>query len=137
VSPNFKNLVTNLMYYLPPVAWAVGIFVASSIPARSFPESVIFTQDKLLHMLAYFGFAFFLHRAFIHNRAYAWVRSRAAILTILVVALYGASDEFHQHFVPGRSMDFFDWVADALGGVLLILLVGYLARRKPSGTSRV
>jgi VanZ family protein len=28
---------------------------------------------------------------------------------------YGASDEVHQAFVPGRSADPADWAADALG----------------------
>jgi len=34
---------------------------------------------------------------------------------ILVGALYGASDEWHQSFVSGRQVSVLDWVADLCG----------------------
>lgn len=40
---------------------------------------------------------------------------------ILVGALYGLTDEFHQIFVRGRSPDWTDWIADVVG-----VLCGYL-----------
>ena len=45
---------------------------------------------------------------------------RAAFGAWLVVALFGASDEWHQSFVPGRSSDFGDWIADTLGATVAI-----------------
>jgi VanZ family protein len=39
--------------------------------------------------------------------------------------LYAFTDELHQHFVPGRSVEFADWVADSHGaaaGVALYLI---------------
>jgi len=33
----------------------------------------------------------------------------------LAVAAYGAIDEFHQSFVPGRTPSVGDWAADAIG----------------------
>jgi VanZ family protein len=42
-------------------------------------------------------------------------------LMILVGALYGATDEWHQVFVRGRSPDLGDWVADVVG-----VVVGYM-----------
>jgi VanZ family protein len=41
-------------------------------------------------------------------------------LFILVGVLYGVTDEFHQAFVPGRSVSVFDWIADVVG-----VLMGY------------
>jgi VanZ family protein len=41
-------------------------------------------------------------------------------LPLAIGVLYGASDEWHQAFVGGRSADPVDWVADAVG-----VLVGY------------
>ena len=38
----------------------------------------------------------------------------------LLTVLYGASDEFHQWFVPGRFCDFQDWLADGVGASLVI-----------------
>lgn len=37
---------------------------------------------------------------------------------LLVGALYGLSDEWHQMFVPGRFADPRDWIADLVGLVL-------------------
>ena len=51
--------------------------------------------------------------------------------------LYGASDEWHQGFVRGRSPDVADWLADvmgvAVGYVVLLALLGWLAGRKQRG----
>lgn len=48
-------------------------------------------------------------------------------------ALYAATDEWHQAFVPRRAPDLGDWAADmlgVLGGYALVLfLLGWLARR--------
>ena len=43
-------------------------------------------------------------------------------------SLFGASDEFHQSFVPGRDTDVFDWVADTLGATAGALV--WLGARK-------
>lgn len=45
----------------------------------------------------------------------------AAILPI--VAAIGATDEFHQTFLPGRQAGFDDWLADLAGGMLALLIV--------------
>jgi VanZ family protein len=49
-------------------------------------------------------------------------------------ALYGATDEWHQAFVPRRSPDLADWVADvtgvALGYTVLLILLGWWAGRR-------
>jgi VanZ family protein len=36
----------------------------------------------------------------------------------LVASFYGATDEIHQFYVPGRTMEVYDWIADTLGGLL-------------------
>lgn len=41
-------------------------------------------------------------------------------LALLLVSAFGASDEIHQSFTPGRSADFRDWVADTLGAATAI-----------------
>ena len=44
----------------------------------------------------------------------------AALGAWLLVALYAASDEWHQSFVPGRFADLGDWIADTLGAAVAI-----------------
>jgi VanZ family protein len=44
------------------------------------------------------------------------------MLTLMLVAgiasLYGATDEVHQLFVPGRNCNAWDWAADTVGAAL-------------------
>lgn len=48
---------------------------------------------------------------------------------VMVSSLYGLSDEFHQSFVPGRTPDVFDLVADVGGAAIGALGVVFLRRR--------
>jgi VanZ family protein len=43
---------------------------------------------------------------------------RSAILTVVIVSAYGATDEWHQMFVPLRSSDVYDWMTDTLAAVI-------------------
>ena len=71
-------------------------------------------SDKLEHALAYSGLGALLLRALAGGLRRP-VTARAAVLAVAIAALYGASDEFHQHFVPHRSMDAYDLLADTAG----------------------
>jgi len=49
-------------------------------------------------------------------------RKRRPAFVLLVTAFacsaYGAVDELHQYFVPGRNCNVWDWLADTLGAFL-------------------
>ena len=49
---------------------------------------------------------------------------------IVITLAYAASDELHQHFVPGRHGTPVDWVIDATGVLIAILAVGVAERRR-------
>jgi VanZ family protein len=55
-----------------------------------------------------------------------WPPARVALVAIATISTFGAIDETHQLFTPGRSGgDVFDWTADTLGaaaGTWAILL---------------
>lgn len=68
--------------------------------------------DKLAHAVFFFVFALLLAR-FV-SLAIAWV--------IVFALLVGAADEIHQLFLPGREAGWDDWLADAIG-VCLVLVV--------------
>jgi VanZ family protein len=48
------------------------------------------------------------------------------LTALAFVALVGAVDEIHQYWIPGRSMEFFDWLSDAAGGGMGALLAAIL-----------
>ncbi len=69
-------------------------------------------QDKMLHTILYFGLGILLFLT-LKNSGRSVIA--ALILAILIGAFYGASDEIHQMFVPGRTADVMDFAADVTG----------------------
>jgi VanZ family protein len=55
-------------------------------------------------------------------------RSAQVWLATSIASLYGISDEFHQSFVPGRTPDVVDWLADTSGALLAVLLIAHFSR---------
>lgn len=110
---------------LGALVWGALIFWASSQP-NPFPQLPrgLFDHDKLLHAAAYAVLGALVLAALGGVPLRPWV---ALSLTIAVGTAYGASDEWHQSFVPNRSSDPGDLAADAVGvaagaaGVALIL----------------
>jgi VanZ family protein len=92
------------------------IVIASSRSAVEGPSVRNF--DKVAHFSVYGLLATLVVRALISARAF-WA--------IVIVSIFGLSDELHQHFTPGRSMEFMDWVADTLGATLAVGLYTYWA----------
>jgi VanZ family protein len=53
------------------------------------------------------------------------------LCAVVLVSLFGISDEFHQSFTPGREVEFADWMADTLGaGLAVTLYVNWSAYRR-------
>jgi len=102
--------------FVPALAYAAIIFFlsAQSDPLPFLPRE-LFLQDKLLHAAEYAVLGGLLVPAL----RLAGLGPRTALLAAVVIAsAYGAGDEFHQSFVPGRSADVADWVADTGGGAI-------------------
>ena len=85
-------------------------------------------SDKVIHFTAYASL----------GAAMGWaarVRDfRHAVQWIVVVSLLGAADEWHQKFIPSRSMDVHDWMADTAGAAAGLSLVTALTRRRESAS---
>ena len=103
----------HTILWAPPLICAALIFYFSS---ESDPLPVLTTHvwDKALHATEYAGFAMLLSRAF---RGEGIGRAWSIVLAMIVAGVYGASDELHQLFTPGRDSSILDWTADAVGAV--------------------
>ena len=91
-----------------------AIFAVSSLHEAPLPAH---TSDKLAHAVAYAGLGGTLGRALAGGLGQALPVGRMATGWAIAVA-YGASDEWHQHLVAGRSSDPEDLVADAIGAAV-------------------
>jgi VanZ family protein len=88
------------------------VFYASSL--SELPAIASGVSDKLEHAFAYAGLGALLLRALAGGLRRP-VTATTAVLAVTIAAIYGASDELHQHFVPYRSMDAYDLLADTAG----------------------
>ena len=118
-------------YAMPTLVWTICIFIASSIPSPEMPGFSIFEMDKVIHLGVYFVLAACVFTACSHAEAPLYLQSHKIAATILFVAVYGALDEFHQYFVPGRAVEFFDWLADVSGAFVFIFLFYVWKRLRP------
>jgi hypothetical protein len=109
----------RLLAWAPLLVWLALVFVASSIPGRDMPAASFFRFDKLIHAAVY---------AVLGALAY---RGSGRVWVALAIALaWGASDELHQSFVPGRSPELLDLVADGVGGAVGALLAHLWTSRR-------
>ncbi len=114
-----RDATRRRLAWLPAAGWALLIFVLSAQPRLPSPPGV---NDKQAHGFAY-GVLAVLCLAGLTGGRLRRV-SRGAVTAALVIAvLYGVSDEFHQSFVPGRTPDVADVIADAIGAAAALGIV--------------
>ena len=114
----------------PAVAQMIAIFTFSS--QENLTEVPGGFTDHQGHFIGYALLAILLVRA-LASATWRGVGTRAVVLAIAIAVLYGASDEFHQRFVTGRSATVDDWIADTLGvitGALAVLVVARIIQRR-------
>lgn len=104
-----------------PFVVALGILAATSWPR---PPAMPNNSDKVVHLLSYA----------LLGASLAWAARPRAVGTALLwfgaASLFGAVDEWHQKFIPSRSADVRDWLADTTGAAAGVSLVTALLRRR-------
>jgi VanZ family protein len=113
----------------PAALWAAVLFLLSGWSGLNvdLPSGA----DKFVHAGLYLVLGLSL----------AWGKVRTGlgvpgVLLLLIGVGYGALDEWHQSFVPGRTVSMGDWVADSAGVMLgLVLFSSFLSRSRKNGGS--
>jgi VanZ family protein len=140
-----------LKFWLPVLAWMAVIFFASGdqmssqhtsrflgpLIHRLFPAlsdtaiaEIVFTLRKTAHVTEYAVLALLLWRACrkpVPRDARPWKWSLAR-LALLASALYAATDELHQCFVPNREARISDVALDTAGAACALLLLWLIGR---------
>ena len=104
--------------WAPALVWAAGIFLMSVRPRP--PELGPF-GDKWLHALAYAVLAWLLRPPLGRTR-------RAGLLALLLAVLYGAALELLQGFLPWRTAEWTDLVANTAGAGVATVVASPLSR---------
>ncbi len=144
-------------YWVPVVLWMFLVFGASTSLGRPentsrfirpllhffFPKmtertfaKVHYTIRKSAHFAEYGMLGLLVWRWLYYEPLAAACRSRIYATALLICALYAASDEFHQLFVPGRQAAVHDVLLDTSGAAFGLLLL-WIARRLSRRDERV
>ncbi len=107
------------------LAVAVGYLALTPTP----PTEVDFGWDKLNHVLAFFALAFSACLGYPASR-------RAGLLWLGGLLAYGGVIEVLQFYVPGRSSEWADLVADAVGIACGAIIAALMLRLAGTVSSR-
>ena len=126
-----KKLKKFFKFWLPPIIWATLIFILSS---RSLPRTTeIYWGDfifkKSAHIFEYGVLSIFLYRAL---KNYGFNSRNTGIIAIALSVIYGAMDEFHQSFTPGREPRVRDVIFDTIGATFSIYFIWNLLPKASS-----
>ncbi len=112
--------------WVPPVLWAGVILAMTSWPA---PDGIpnVTGLDKVAHFSVYAVLGALVARAIWPVRA-----KRRLAVAALALGLFGAIDEWHQNFIPGRDASLADWLADSSGALVGLACAPLLLRLAPA-----
>jgi VanZ family protein len=103
-------------WWLPVLVWLGVIFIGSSIGSvpRVGGKSTDAVVHRVAHLIEFAVLGVLTLRAVSQDKR---ITKRELIITVIVSAVYGASDEIHQRFTPGRSSEGLSVLFDVAGGL--------------------
>ena len=119
------------------IAWLLTIVVLSSIPniptLKLHTAHKEFRLDYLMHFSEYGILTFITFLSFAGNEFRMSFRKIMLISASLIVFAY--LDEFHQKIIPGRTYNIIDFLSNASGVVVImivtLLIFNTIRRKKP------
>lgn len=108
----------------PWIIWMIAITIQSSFHGIPVPDLGITFTDKILHFFVFGILGLLITRGMRFSKKQL-LKSKPVLTAIILGCLFALSDEVHQAFVPSRSAEVLDWVADFIG----IVIFSYLYSR--------
>ena len=160
----YTSQKTRVIAALMCILWAALIFCMSAEPATEsadrsgsvtekvvsllvpdFEEKteeekaeILSTADHIIRKIAHFCiFGMLGVLAVFVSLGYSASRGAHTVRSIVFCAIYAASDEIHQYFVPGRGPKVTDVLIDSVGafcGIVLIMLVVLKRKERRNGS---
>lgn len=118
------------LFHFALISYLLLIFIASSIPGEEIPKIGFEFSDKLIHAVVYLILFILFFYSLKYQTKSVKLRNNAIMFAGIFSALYGVTDEIHQKFVPMRSCELSDWIADVTGVVIGFVLVKFVTERK-------
>ncbi|MDF2187129.1 VanZ family protein [Paraflavitalea sp. CAU 1676] len=115
-----------------PILWTIITIVLLCLPGSAIPgDGIQFFEiphfDKVVHVILFGGIVFFwgAHCASNGGTKNTWIRE-LTLITVLTIALGIVLEYVQFYFIPQRSFDRGDIVADASGAIVASLWLLYL-----------
>ena len=107
-----------------------GVFVEQlHYIAPSIDQQLLtFLVRKGAHIFAYFVLGILMVNALRQVNLSKFKFNRPATLSIIVCALYAASDEFHQLFISGRSGEIRDIIIDSCAATVGVFIISIFCK---------
>jgi len=115
-----------VLVYIPLIIYWTLLLIGTTLPVPDVPSFGV--GDKFIHFGAFFGLTVLLSFTLHYQNKNLLLKKYFLTATLIIATFYGFLDELHQSFIPGRSSEFLDWLADLLGTALGIMFVFYLMK---------
>ena len=109
------------------IIWATIVFFISVVAGSAQTSINVVGMDKFIHTGIYALLCLQLIVGFSKQHSFRLLKFNPVIGAVIVSATYGILLEFVQYFIPERSFDIYDMLANALGAFIgwLVFLVIY------------
>lgn len=122
-----------LRYNIAGILWAIFIFILCSLPGYTIPHyrwTDLLSVDKAVHAFLFCILSLLFIRGFKKQEQFPFLKMHTALIVFLISAGYGGLLELMQNYCfVDRSGSWFDFIADAAGGILGIVLNNYLKKK--------
>ena len=119
-------MIDLLRYQKFALLWTAVVALAMLLPIPSLAQNYITPAqhllDKLVHIFLYGTMAFLWAYGFYRQRVYNALRVRAFRLAAAITIIYSLVLEIAQQWVPARSFEWTDLVANIFGTVFAYLI---------------
>ena len=116
--------IMKFNYQMLAAAFAVLILGLSSIPGDSLPRQILFSWDKIYHVIEYFIFILLVGMSYITSKTRR-LRMKWIPYTLRIGLIFPILDELYQSLIPGRLSSWFDVLADLTGVTIGIFALAY------------
>lgn len=106
--------------YYPAIIWWTFVMILICTPGKDLPDLGSWTDlislDKIIHVTIFGLMGYLFMRPFALNDLPSDYKKKHFLKLAMALSLWGLTTEFIQHFfIPGRSFDVYDFIADASG----------------------
>lgn len=115
-------IATFLMIFYPMVLLLVVIMLLD-------PSEKAFALDKLTHFGAFSILSYVIYFAISYQDKIWFLKKHRTVMTIIFALFIGASVEIIQLYMPTRSTNVFDEIANFCGILFTLLIIKYLPTR--------